>query len=96
MAKVRVKIVEPADLRKEIQMYERFHGVAPEVLVRTKHPETPEVAVVLGKLKSVVYEKGGENYIHDLGKGTLLAADENGKLLIVNDKAKITKRGIVG
>ncbi len=100
---LRVRLVEPMifdkrSFRKEHDMYKRFHGKSPKVLMKAKHPKTPDVAIVLGRLDSIIYEKcsDGEKYIHKLGKNTLLVADKNGKLLIVNDSARITKRGIVG
>jgi hypothetical protein len=51
--------------------------------------------VALGRLESVIYRKHGQSYIHDLKQGTL-AADRKGKLYIIGDKARITKRGIIG
>lgn len=85
------------DLGKEAEIYEKFHHKKPDAIVRASHPEIPESLIALGALESVIYRKfsNGQTYIHDLKKGTL-AADRNGKLYIIGDKARITKRGIVG
>lgn len=97
--KVRARIIEPADLEAEVAMHRRFHNEEPTILIRTKHPKPPKTAVVLGKLKSVIYEKCSgdhELFIHDLSNGTLLAAGADEQLIIVNSKTKISRRGIIG
>ncbi len=85
------------DLNKEMEMYKRFHRRKPTEIVKVEHPGTPKSLVALGKLESVIYRKCSDNqaYIHDLKHG-LLCSDKTGKLWIVGDRAKITKRGIVG
>lgn len=85
------------DITKEIDMYKRFHRRKPDEIIKVNHPGTPKSLVALGKLKSVIYHKctDGEDYIHDLKHG-LLCSDKTGKLWIIGDKARITKRGIVG
>lgn len=90
-------VAVPVDMTKEAEVYERFHHKKPDAIVRASHPEIPQSLVALGALESVIYRKfsNGQTYIHDLKKG-ILAADSNGKLYIIGDKARITKRGIVG
>lgn len=85
------------DLSKEMEMYKRFHNRKPTEIVRVEHPATPKSLIALGKLESIIYRKCTDNqaYIHDLKHG-ILAADRKGKLWIIGDKARITKRGIVG
>lgn len=85
------------DLSKEMEIYKRFHHRKPDEIIKVNHPGTPKSLVALGKLKSVIYHKctDGQDYIHDLKHG-LLCSDKTGKLWIIGDKAKITKRGIVG
>ncbi len=85
------------DLGKEMEMYKRFHHRKPTEIVKIEHPATPKSLIALGKLESVIYRKCSDNqaYIHDLKHG-LLCSDKKGKLYIVGDRAKITKRGIVG
>jgi hypothetical protein len=83
------------DMEKELEMYERFHHKKPNAVVRASHPKIPRSLVALGRLESVIYRKHGQAYIHDLKQGTL-AADRTGKLYIIGDRARITKRGIVG
>ena len=85
------------DISKEMDMYKRFHLRKPDEIIKVKHPGTPKSLVALGKLKSVIYHKctDGQDYIHDLKHG-LLCSDKTGKLWIIGDKARITKRGIVG
>lgn len=90
-----VPVASSHNLSREHKMFRRFHDREPERFIKATHPDIPESAICLGKLKSIIYSKDGEDFIHDL-KGALLAADKNGKLLIIGDKAKITKRGIVG
>ncbi|MCX9009951.1 MAG: hypothetical protein OIN66_02405 [Candidatus Methanoperedens sp.] len=87
----------PVDMKKEAEMYERFHHKSPGNIVKVSHPQIPKSLVALGKLESVIYRKisDGQSYIHDLDHG-ILAADRKGKLYIIGDKAKITERGIVG
>jgi hypothetical protein len=88
-----IAIVKEID--KEIEMYERFHKKTPDAILKASHPGIPKSLIALGRLESVIYRKNGQSYIHDLKQGTL-AADRKGKLYILNDKARITKRGIVG
>jgi len=88
-----VAVVKEMD--KELEIYERFHHKKPDAVVRASHPEIPKSLVALGRLESVIYRKHGQAYIHDLKQGTL-AADRKGKLYIIGDRARITKRGIVG
>jgi len=83
------------EMDKEIEMYERFHKKKPDAVLKASHPEIPESLVALGRLESVIYRKNGQSYIHDLKHG-ILAADRKGKLYIIGDRAKITRRGIVG
>lgn len=88
-------VAVPLDLEKEAEMYRRFHHRKPDAVIKTSHPAVPRALVVLGRLESVIYRKDGQAYIHDLKHG-VLAADRKGKLYIIGDKAKITKRGIEG
>lgn len=90
-------VVIPVDLKKEGEMYERFHHQKPDSIVKASHPAIPKSLIALGKLESVIYKKysDDQSYIHDLKHG-ILAADRKGKLYIIGDKAKITERGIVG
>jgi hypothetical protein len=83
------------EMDKELEMYERFHHKKPDAVLKAAHPEIPKSLVALGRLESVIYRKHGQAYIHDLKQGTL-AADRNGKLYIIGDRARITKRGIIG
>ncbi|SNQ60407.1 hypothetical protein [Candidatus Methanoperedens nitratireducens] len=85
------------DLSKEMEMYKRFHHRKPTEIIRVEHPSIPKSLVALGKLESIIYRKCSDNqaYIHDLKHG-LLCSDKKGKLWIVGDKARITRRGIVG
>lgn len=95
LRKVRIVDVDDSEiLRHETSMFKRFHGREPERFIKATHPDIPKSAICIGKLKSVIYSKDDEDFIHDL-KGAILAADKNGKLLILNDKSRITKRGIV-
>lgn len=82
---------------REMKMYRRFHNKEPDTVLKVSHPAIPASLVSLGRLESVIYRKHSDNvlYIHDLKHG-ILAADRKGKLYIIGDRARITKRGIVG